>query len=245
MYPAGHPNTVIAKVNNGNLAANVRVEFYVKNFNVGGTPETFLGADTQNITALGTTDFTISWNPPGNGHYCLIVRIPGYITPGPTPVLEMSIFNNMAQSNYDRFISAAASPATRETTFIEVGNPYEKATTVYIRPGQTNPLYRTYLEHTSLFLDPGETRKVKLMFEYDPSNLYKTPVSLGKYEHIDNRDANDRDHTTIRTLIKKYTPEPNRVGVVAYINNPTEAQPHTPSRLGGVDVEVVTGKIQI
>jgi M6 family metalloprotease-like protein len=241
---AGNPNTVIASVrNNGNLAApNVRVEFYVKNFNVGGAPETFLGADTKNIPALGTTNFNISWNPPGNGHYCVIVRIPGYLTPGPNPVLEMSIFNNLAQSNYDKFISASASPATRESTFVEVGNPYPNATTVYIRPGQTNPLYRTYLEHTSLYLQPGETKKVKMMFEYDPTNLYKTPISLGKTKNIDPYGARDRDYESIRKVVKRYEQLPNKVGVVSYINNPLETFPHTPVRLGGAEIEVVTGR---
>ena len=241
---AGHANTVIAKVkNNGNLAApGVRVEFFVKNYTIGGTPETFLGADTRDIPALGSVDFTTSWNPPGNGHYCIIVRIPGYITPGPTPVLEMSIFNNMAQSNYDRFISASASPASREMTQVEVGNPYDKDTTVYIRPGQTNPLYRTYVEHTSLYLNPGETRKVKLMFEYDPVNIYKIPVSLGKTEHLDPKDSQDKDKERIRKIVDKFSRVPNRVGVVAYINNPSEEHPHTPTRLGGIDAEIITGK---
>lgn len=241
---AGNPNTIIATVkNNGNLAApNVRVEFYVKNFNLGGAPETPLGASTQNIAALGTTNFTTTWNPPGNGHYCVIVRIPGYITPAPNPVLEMSIFNNMAQSNYTRFISATGSPATRETTFVEVGNPYDKATMVFIRPGQTNPLYRTYLEHTYLFLEPAETRKLKLMFEYDPTNIYKTPISLGKSEHIDFTQSDNRKHELIRKIGKKYSAVPNKVGVVAYINNPSDEHPHTPSRLNGVDIEVVTGR---
>ncbi len=241
---AGNPNTVIAAVkNNGNLAApGVRVEFYVKNYNVGGTPETFLGADTRDIPALGTVNFTTSWNPPGNGHYCIIVRIPGYITPGPTPVLEMSIFNNMAQSNYDRFISASASPSSREMTLIEVGNPYDRPTTVYIRPGQSNPLYRTYLEHTSLYLAPGETKMVKLMFEHDPVNVYKIPVSLGKTGHLDPGNPQDKDKIKIREIVNKYGQLPNRVGVVAYIDNPSEKHPATPTRLGGVEAEVITGR---
>ncbi|MFA6703092.1 MAG: CARDB domain-containing protein [Dysgonamonadaceae bacterium] len=240
---AGHANNVIAKVkNNGNLnAPDVRVEFYVKNYTVGGSPETFLGQQTLSIPALATVDFTTSWNPPGDGHYCIIVKIPGYITPGPTPVLEMSIFNNLAQSNYDRFISASASPATREITQVEVGNPYDKPTRVFIRPGQTNPLYRTYVEHTSLYLAPSETKMVKLMFEYDPQFLYKIPVSLGKTDHLD-LNSQDKDKMRIREVVEKYNDKPNKVGVVSYIDNPSEEHPHTPTRLGGVDAEVITGK---
>lgn len=240
----GHPNTVIATVkNNGNLdAPGVRVEFYVKNFNLGGVPETLLGADVQDIPALGTTQFSTSWPAPGTGHYCIAVRIPGYLTPGPNPVLEMSIFNNEAQSNYSRFISAAASPASRETTFVEVGNPYSKATRVFIRPGQSNPLYRTYLEHTSLYLEPGETRSIRMMFEYDPTNLYRTPTSLGKFDSIDmERDPDRSQHEIVKT-IRAFRDKPNRVGVAAYIDNPADQPAHTPSRLGGFDAEIVTGQ---
>ncbi|MPR37073.1 hypothetical protein [Salmonirosea aquatica] len=241
---AGNPNTVIARVkNNGTLAApGVRVEFYVKNFNVGGAPETFLGADTRAIPALGTVDFQTGWNPPGNGHYCLIVRIPGYFLPGPPPVLEMSIFNNEAQSNYTRFISADASPATREVTYVEVGNPYEKPTRVFVRPGQTNPLYRTYLEHTSVMLEAGESRKVKMMFEYDDTNLFKTPVFIGNNTTIDITGQNRESKALAERTLRKYRQVPNRVGLATYIDNPLEKHPHTPALLGGAQVEVVTGR---
>lgn len=241
---SGNPNTIIARVkNNGNLAApNVRVEFYVKNLNVGGAPEVSLGSDTRTIPALGTVDFQGNWNPPAGGHHCLIVKIPGYFLPGPPPVIEMSIFNNLAQSNYDRFISATASPASREITFVEVGNPYDKTTRVFVRPGQTNPLYRTYLEHTSLILEPGEVRKVKVMFEYDHTNLFKTPISLGQGSTFDNRNPQrDRDINPDR-LIKKFRREPNRVGLAAFIENPQETHPHTPQLLGGAQAEVITGR---
>lgn len=241
---AGNPNTVIAKVtNNGDLPApKVRVEFAVKNYNVGGAPETPLPADIErDIPARGSVNFTTSWNPPGNGHYCIIVRIPGYMTPPPNPVIESSIFNNLAQSNYDRFISATASPATREITQLEVGNPYDFPTMVYIRPGQTNPLYRTYVEHTYVYLNPGETTMIRLMFEYDPNNIYSIPVSLGKTEHID-LHSQDKSEQIAREILNKHRPLPNRVGVIAYIDNPTEEYPHTPSRLGGVDAEIVTGE---
>ncbi|MBC3785675.1 CARDB domain-containing protein [Spirosoma utsteinense] len=241
---AGNPNTVIARVkNNGNLAApNVRVEFYVKNFNVGGAPETPLTADMQTIPAGGTVSFQTTWNPPGNGHYCLIVRIPGYFLPGPPPVIEMSVFNNQAQSNYDRFISASASPASREITFVEVGNPYDKPTRVFVRPGQSNPLYRTYVEHTSLTLEPGETRKVKVMFEYDHTNLFKTPVSLGKTSSYDTTDRRQDPRVNPDLLIKKFRSVPNRVGLAAFIDDPNETPPHAVELLSGAQVEVVTGR---
>ncbi len=240
---AGHPNTVVAKVkNNGNLAApNVRVEFFVKNFNVGGAPEEFLGADTRNIPALGTVEFTTTWNPPGNGHYCVIVRIPTYVITGPPVVVEMSPHNNLAQSNYTRFISGEASPASREMTVVEVGNPYDKATRVFIRPGQSNPLYRTYVQNTSLWLEPGETRKVQVMFEYDHTNLFKTPVALGGSEVIDlvNKPNDERN---LKRVIEKFRRVPNRVGLACFAEDPHDEPRHAVNLIGGVDVEVVRGR---
>jgi M6 family metalloprotease-like protein len=240
---SGHPNRVIARVkNNGDLAApNVRVEFYIKSFNVGGTPEVFLGAATQTIPARGTVNFETNWNAPAGGHHCMIVRIPGYFIPGPPPVSEMSVFNNFAQSNYDRFISATASPASREITFVEVGNPYSRATRVFVHPGQSNPLYRTYLEHTSLLLQPGETRKVRVMFEYDYTNLFKTPISLGQGQTFDSRKQRQDNELNPDRLIQKYRQQPNRVALAAFIDVPQE-HPHTPELLGGAEVQVVTGR---
>src|SRR5262249_2082620 len=76
----GNNNTVIARVkNNGALdAPQVRANFYVKNYNVGGTPETFLGTDVHDVSAGATVNFQANWNPPAEGHFCIIVRIPLY-----------------------------------------------------------------------------------------------------------------------------------------------------------------------
>ena len=62
----GNPNTVVARVKNGGnvLAPSVRVNFYVKNYNIGGAPEVFLGSDVRNIAAGATVEFTTGWVPP-------------------------------------------------------------------------------------------------------------------------------------------------------------------------------------
>ncbi len=166
-------NTVIAKVkNSGGLdAPAVRVDFYVKNFNIGGAPETFLGSDRKDIPRGATVEFTTTWVPPNTGHYCIVVRIPLYQRPTNPTVVEMTELNNHAQSNYMRFISHTSSPPSREVTFVEVGNPYPVRTRIWITAGQDNPLYRTYLERSWLYLDPGETKKIRVMFEYAPDNL--------------------------------------------------------------------------
>jgi hypothetical protein len=111
------------------LAPSVRVNFYVKNYNIGGAPEVFLGSDVRNIAAGATVEFTTGWVPPSTGHFCIVVRIPLYVVPTAPTVVEMTELNNVAQSNYDRFVSATGSPSTREEAFVEVGNRTTK------RPG--------------------------------------------------------------------------------------------------------------
>ena len=223
----GNTNDVIARVkNNGGLdAPAVRANFFVKNFNVGGSPETFLGFDQKDIPKGATVDFSTSWVPPSEGHYCMIVRIPLYQLPANPAVVEMTELNNLAQSNYDRFISATASPPSREITSVEVGNPYPIRTRIWITAGHSNPLYRTYLQHSWLYLDPGETRRVELMFEYAPDNL--------------------TNEVFPPALQEKYRPlqgVPNNVGATAFIEDPRDNPRHALQVLGGAQAQVVTGR---
>ncbi len=51
-------------------------------------------------------------------------------------------------------------------TTVEVGNLYDRPTRVFLVSGQSNPLYRTYLENAWLWLNPGETRRVRVMYEF-------------------------------------------------------------------------------
>jgi M6 family metalloprotease-like protein len=225
----GNTNTIVAKVkNNGNMAAaQVRVNFYVKNFNVGGAPESFLGTDVRDIAAGATVEFTTTWVPPSAGHYCVIVRIPLYVTPATPPAIptvEMTELNNVAQSNYDRFISATSVPS-REITTVDVGNPYPVATRVFLHPGQTNPAYRTYLESTSVWLDPGESRTITMMFEFAPDNL-----TNGVYPQW------------MLPKVREVMRIPNRVGVVARIEDPNDTPRHKLDILGGAEMQIVTGK---
>jgi M6 family metalloprotease-like protein len=164
---AENPNTIAARITNrGNLnAQDVVANFYVKDYTVGGAPEFFLGSDTQTIGPGATAEFTASWTPPREGHFCVIVRIPLYVTPVGA-VVEMTELNNVAQSNYDRFISATASPASRAVADVVVGNPLPNRTRVILTASQTNPWYRTYLEHRWVVLAPGELRRIRVMFEH-------------------------------------------------------------------------------
>ncbi len=213
----GHPNTIVARVkNSGSLdAPKVRTNFFVKEFTVGGAPETYLGSDTHDVAAGKTEEFKATWTPPKKGHFCVIARIPLYQIAG-TSVVEMTQLNNEAQSNYTRFISKSASPPSREISSLTVGNPLAEPARVAIIPSQSNPVYRTYLEHTALELGPGETREVEVMFEYAPDEIAR----------LDLPDVPDA---------------PNEVSFAGMIWDRRDPQSDAPSLLGGAQVQVVQG----
>ena len=225
----GNPNTVVARVRNaGNvLAPAVRVNFHVKNFNLGGAPEVFLGSDVRDVGAGATVEFTTNWVPPSTGHFCIVVRIPLYVVPSAPTVVEMTELNNVAQSNYDRFVSTTGSPSTREETTVEVGNPYDRPTRVWIVGQQTNPLYRTYLDTTWLWLDAGERRRVRVMLEYalDPRT-----------------DAIPDDVKPFAEAMRKHLRRPNDLGLHTFAENPHDDPRHALELMGGADIQVATGR---
>ena len=226
----GNTNTVVATVRNaGNvMAPQVRVNFYVKNFNIGGAPEVFLGSDLRDVPAGAAIEFSTNWVPPSTGHFCIVVRIPLYVVPTAPTVVEMTELNNQAQTNYDRFITATSSPSTREETSVMVANPYDRATRVWIIGQQTNPLYRTYLETTWLWLEPGQSKQVRVMVEYalDPKSD-RLPDDL---RHLD------------RGQIEKLSRMPNDLGLHAYAENPHDDPRHSLELMGGAGVQVGTGR---
>jgi M6 family metalloprotease-like protein len=226
----GNNNTVVAKVKNGGtiMAPQVRVNFSVKNFNIGGAPEVFLGFDVRDVPAGATVEFTTGWVPPSTGHFCVIARIPLYVVPSAPTIVEMTELNNVAQSNYDRFNTSTSSPSTREETVVQVGNPYDQATRVWIIGEQTNPLFRTYVETTWVWLEPGETRDVRVMLEYalDPKSD-RLPDDVGD---VAKREI---EHLSMR---------PNDLGLLAYAEHPDDDPRHRLELLGGAQIQVTTGR---
>ena len=225
----GHENRVIAHVKNSGDrdAPGVRVEIYVCDYNISGrsAPATLLRGYSQDIPVGQTVPYEAIWVPHTQGHFCIRVRIPPYQTPPsatPPNRLEASTDNNLAQSNYDRFYSGTSSPGSRQTTTIQVTNPYSERTQVFIGAGQSNPLYRSFIEYTSLTLGPGESRKVKVMFEYAGDTSGGPPI-------------NDTDKEV-------YTKTPNNVGLTGFIKDPTDKPFHVPKVLGGAQIEVATGR---
>jgi M6 family metalloprotease-like protein len=225
----GHDNTVTAHITNrGTLSApGVVANFFVKDYTVGGAPETPLGFDRHDVMPGATVDFTATWNPPTPAdpatplHFCIIVRIDPYQTPTNPPITELTDANNVAQSNYDRFISASGSPPSREITAVTVGNPYDRPTRFFIGAGQTNPFYRTYLEHTCVTLDAHQTRQVQVMFEYAPDA--ELPPKVLKEKERFERMA-------------------NQVGIWGAIENPHDAQLHQAALVTGAQSTIVTGR---
>lgn len=233
----GHDNTVTAHVaNRGTVSAPaVVVDFFVKDYTVTGAPETFLGFDRQDIAPGATVDFTTHWTPPTPSdpstalHYCIIARIEPYQTPTNPPVFEMSAANNEAQSNYDAFISATSSPPSRELTYVSVYNPYAKPTLAYIGFAQNNPIFRSYLEHTWLWLQPHEHRRIRAMFEYAPDALDQ----LQQYE------------SALRTNVRgsgKFDRTRNIVSLVGYLEDPEDKRRHGPVRVSGAGVHVIAAQ---
>jgi M6 family metalloprotease-like protein len=228
----GHPNTVTASITNrGTInAPGVVANFFVKDYTISDAPETGIGWDRRDVGPGATVDFVLpgAWTPPTPAdpatpqHYCVVVRIDPYDAPTVPPTREMTDANNEAQSNYDRFISATASPGTREITAVSIHNPFPERTRFFIRAGQTNPLYRTYVENTWLLLEPDETRWVRVMFEWAPEAPQSDPQWVRSGE-----------------LKEKYYAVPNRVTLLGLIENPLDKRLHGPQPVSGAQADVM------
>lgn len=174
----GHDNTMIARVTNlGNLpASGVEVSFFAKDFTFGEGAEIALGRETKDVPPGPPVTFTapLPWRPPTvrfpfgplsfDQHACLVARIPPFLDPV-SHVLEVTPENNEAHSNYTWTASTTASPASREVIVVNAENPLPRAATVHFTVHQPHPLFRVYLEHRYLRLQPGERRSVLVMTE--------------------------------------------------------------------------------
>ena len=174
----GHDNRIVATVRNpGKVDATaVRVDFFIKDFTLGGGAETPLGSATQNVGSGDTVEFTssVGWVPPPlsaipflniRAHYCVIARIAEYAHPANPAIREITLDNNEAQSNHTQLISVSASPSTREMGVVKVTNPLAKAADCRVVVRQTSPIARTYVEKAWVHLQPGEERQVLFMTE--------------------------------------------------------------------------------
>lgn len=225
----GHANTVIARYRNRGpvTARNVRVDFFIKDFTVGGAPEVPIGFDVRDVPPESVTpfvEFSTTWIPPSDGHKCLIARTPLYLDTSVTPtIVELSDSNNVAQSNYTRYIAASASPARRGITHVTLHNPFSQRAEIMVVPqirGTFAAFYRVYLEHASLKLDPGESRKVQVMLE--------------------SQYGDERLAAVWERLQTKLFREDTRVSLLGY-GIPPDAPAH-PVLLGGAQINVNSGR---
>jgi M6 family metalloprotease-like protein len=168
---AGQPNTIVAKVTNrGRLEAkDVKAFFSSLDFTTNGEKQPAaqpLGTSAPVTIPPGQTrELTIGWVPPGEGHFCITVNIPLYEAPGDPATHESSDRDNFAQSNYTKFWSESASPSTRVRFPVKLENPTNGTVVMFPQVRQTQPYYRTYLEHSWLRLGPHESADVMVMTE--------------------------------------------------------------------------------
>lgn len=161
-------NTVVAKVRNtgGIDAPDVQVTIRTLPFNTDDPNSQRwqqLGAPvTHTVPVGGPVDFTSDWVPPTNAHHCVQAIItPYYDVPG-APGNEATPFNNIATSNYFEIYSKPSSPATRESTLIQVHNPYDRPVCATVDVAQDSGSYRSFVDHRWLYLEPGQVRTVRL-----------------------------------------------------------------------------------
>ncbi len=218
-----HHNTLIARITNrGDLnAPGVWVDFYVIDYTVNssGTQPVRIGSDQHDVPANQTVEFNTIWMPGATGHYCIEARIRHYQTPGPNSKIEVTEYNNRAQSNYDYFNSEKASPPSREITSIKIQNPFNEPVRAQVRVAKsTTPLFRTFLEHTWVQLQAGESRNIQVMFEYAYEEDPVWDPSLERYISLPN-------DVSINAVVKRLADEPDEEF----------------TDLGGVSARIVTG----
>lgn len=175
----GHLNWVQAHVRNAGTvdAPGVTVNFAWKNYALTNSPEFPLGSEKLDVPAGGQPVVFTSkdWIPPisnlfgGTGfpaHYCLIARIEPYSVPSMPAIKEVTPSNNEAQSNYTHVNGVFASPSSRDGTGITLYNDAAGPRRIHTIVGQTNPLTRTYLEHSWVTVDHAQKREVAVMTEW-------------------------------------------------------------------------------
>ncbi|MEJ2853379.1 MULTISPECIES: hypothetical protein [unclassified Saccharothrix] len=174
----GEPNTLRVRVHNNGAgdAHDVRVRFSVKEFTLGNGAENDLGEATVTIPSRKFVDVEapVKWVPPVvrlpfkgityQQHSCVVARIQPFHDPV-SKVWEVTPENNEAQSNYTWTASTTSSPATREVTTFLVENPWDTAAVMSFTVRQPHPLFRVYLDHAWVRLEPGESQRIMLMVE--------------------------------------------------------------------------------
>jgi hypothetical protein len=174
----GHDNWVRATVSNRGLsdAHSVTLNFFAKDFTFGGGAEIGLGSQTFDVPVGPPVVFSSPnpWRPPQvwlpfgqvqfEQHACFGARFGPFQDPI-TNIWEVTTENNEAQSNYTWMASTTSSPATREVTTIWADNPFDEPALISFSINQPHPLFRVFLDHRWVYLQPGERQRILLMVE--------------------------------------------------------------------------------
>jgi hypothetical protein len=222
---AGHKNDIVATVRNNGIedAPGVQVTYFAYQFNANSgqeLPPTRLGTVTKDVPAGGEVDVRLDgWIPPSERHHCIVAKIERYQLPS-SSVTEQTETNNLARSNYSKYWSESSSPARRRVSTIAVANPYDKEAVIGLTVHQSHRDFRTYLEMRWVRLDPGETKDVRVLYEYAEPNL------SAKLEELSG-DYSGSNYVTLTSW-----------GMPPVAPNPAEG---TPEVLGGAVVEVSAG----
>lgn len=105
---------------------------------------------------------------------------------------------------------------------VALHNPYPERTRMWMVAQQDSDFYRTYVEHQWLWLAPGETRQVGVMYE----SLIGDPVFA----------------ETTRRHQDEIWKSPSRLALVGLIENPLDEKLHVADTSGGVSVAVGSGR---
>lgn len=175
----GQPNTLSVDVHNWGTsdAHQVTVRFSVKDLTLGSGAEVDLGEATAALIPRGGTVRVTapkSWTPPSvqfffgtvryTQHSCVVARIAPFTDPA-TGLREVTPENNEVQSNFTWAASSTASPASREVTTFWAENPYPVPAVMSFSVRQPHPMFRVYLDHAWVRLEPGARRRILMMTE--------------------------------------------------------------------------------
>jgi M6 family metalloprotease-like protein len=226
-------NRVVAKVTNiGDLPApDVVVRFKVLPFNT-DDPDSErwqeLGEPVKHSIPAGkTVEFQTEWAPTGNRHHCVQARIDRYTRIPGAAADEPDVDNNLAQSNYFEVFSKPSSPATRETSLVDVHNPFDHAVSATVELRQDVAGYRSYVDHRWVRLAAGETRSVRVEVESKATSIW---------------DAVEHDYPDGRTWLRTWLEAPGlgdtartgsgvTLGVVTAVATTVRVAEHAPGYL--------------
>jgi hypothetical protein len=176
--PSIKPNRVVAKVHNGGGldAPNVSVRFKVLPFNTDDQDSerwADLGDPVMHEVKTGqTVEFETQWAADHDAHFCIQARIDRYTRVPGAAADEPDVDNNLAQSNYFKIESKPSSPASREVAHVEVYNPYPYAVSALVDVSQDTDAYRTFVDHQWVYLEPGQTRLLRMEVESKATSIW-------------------------------------------------------------------------